>query len=286
MNLYAYCKQDGVPQVKHIPVTRDVQNILNDVFGQQEQEFRDTRTNAIEFDGNYKADDNEYLTLEATDEIESMTSSSNRNTTSLDKIDTENFSDERIKALFVRREDKLLIQRFTSLQLLNRRDPSFWLTKNTFQRISTPAFTIGSRLCCIIENNLIKFDSFTSLRAIFDLKDFYQEATDADIEKIVAHGSIDIPDLENFKKYASQTVRKLIYKVLHSEILDGYKVDTTQEKAKEIGIDLEVQSGKIVLSCDNRENRKILSFLDESYFESNLTGNKYVTNSKRPAESL
>lgn len=282
MNLYAYCKQDGVPQVKHIPVTRDVQNSLNDVFGQQEQEFRDARTSAIEFDGNYKADDHEYLTLEANDEIESMILSTNTNTTSLDKIDTKNFSNERIKALFVVREDKILIQRFTSLQLLNRRDASFLLDNNTFQRISTPAFTIGSRLCCIIEDNLIKFDSFTTLRAIFDFKDFYREATDADIDKIVAHSSIDIPDLEKFKKHASQTIRKLIYKVLQSEILDQYKVDTIQEKATEIGIDLEVQSGKIVLSSDNRQNRKILNFLDESYFESNLTGNKYVTNSKRP----
>lgn len=286
MNLFAYCKQDDAALIKHIPVSRDVQKSLEVEFSQQELKFFEARTLAIEFDGNYKADDNEYLTLEINSEIESMIAGTKLNIASLEKIDTNNFATEGIKALFVARQERLLIQRFTSLQLLSQREFSFLLDKNTFQRFSTPAFTIGNRLSCIIENGQIKFDSFTNLRAIFDLKDFYQAATDADIEQLVAHDSIDIPNLECFKKTANQTIRKLIYKVLHSEVLDTYDVGTIIEKAKEVGIDIEDRLDQIVLSDDNKQNRKILNFLDDSYFESNLTGNQYVTNSKRSVTNL
>lgn len=286
MNLFAYCKQNAEPSVKHIPVTKDVQVSLEDVFRDQEKQFIETRICSVEFDGNYKADEGEHLTLEINDEISNMVSTSKGNIIGLEKIDTSKFHSEGIKALFVVHEERLLVQRFTSLQMFNSKEFSFFLDKNTFQRFLQPAFTIGARLCCIIENRQVKFDSFSNLRAIFDLKDFYRAATDVDIDQLAAHDSIYIPDVDGFKKCSSQTIRNLIYKVLHSNVLDRFKVTEIKEKADELEIDMEVHSGKIVLSNDSKHNRKLLCFLDDSYYESNLTGNHYVTNSKRSANSL
>lgn len=222
MNLFAYCKQNTEPSVKHIPVTKEVQESLEDVFRDQEKLFIETRICSVKFDGNYKADEGEHLTLEINDEISSMITAAKGNITRLENIDTSKFQAEGIKALFVVHEERLLVQRFTSLQMFNLNEFSFFFDKNTFQRFSKPAFTIGARLCCIIENSEVKFDSFSNLRAIFDQKDYYRAATDYDIDLIAAHDSIDITDVDGFKKSSSQTIRKLIYKVLHSNVLDQY----------------------------------------------------------------
>lgn len=286
MNLYAYCKQDDDSVVKHIPVTREVQLSLDDAFRTQEEEFLRMRTRSVTFDGNYKAEDEEYLEMNSNREIQDLVSSTKKNVSSLEKIDTDNFISENIRALFISCDERLLVQRFVASQLLTRRQFSFLLDKNTFREFSTPAFTIGNRLCCIIKDERVIFDSFSNLRTIFDMKEFYQEATDIDIDRMAKHQAIEISDLEQFKNSANQTIRRLIYKVLRSNVLDNYDTKTISHKAQELGIEITTRNGKIVLQNDQKTNRKLLSFLDDSLFESNLTGNQYVTNSKRSVSNL
>jgi hypothetical protein len=284
MTLLAYCKTAQGNVVKRIPVTNPVQVGLENLFIDQEATFRNGRPNEVNFDGDWKPDDDELLTLDVTPEVDVLIAAAAGNALALPTIDTANFDAENIKALFTRAGNdgamRLLVQRFTAQQLLNRRR-ALLLHNNNFRELTEPAFTLGTSLTCIVENGLIKFDSYHNLRAIIDLTEFYHEATDEDIDQFAAHGSINITDIDAFKNDATQTIRKLVHKVLNSDVLNAHTPQDIQTKAAETGLNLTLQNGVLEVPEDKALARQFFRFLDDSLYEAALSGQRYVTNSKR-----
>jgi len=284
MTLLAYCKTNNGNAVKRIPMTNPVQNGLEALFLNQENAFRAGRPNEVAFDGDWNPDEDELLTLVVSQEVTDIIAVATGNALALPVIDTAHFEAENIRALFtVAGNDgaqRLLVQRFTGMQMLNRKR-ALLLHGNNFRELTEPAFTIGSSLCCVVENGLIKFDSYHNLRAIFDLTEFYQEATDADIDTIAAHASINIAHLDAFKDEATQTLRKLVHKVMHSGVLDQHTPQDIQAKAASTGLVLALDNGVLQVPDDKALARQFFRFLDDSLYEAALSGQRYVTNSKR-----
>ena len=284
MTLLAYCKSAQGDVVKRIPMTRPVQNRIEAIFSDQEAEFKHGRPNESPFDGDWNPDEDELLTLDVNDEAQALIDAADGNALALPVIDTANFETENIRALFISEgavgNKRLLIQRFTGRQLLNRRH-ALLLQNNNFRELSESAFTIGSSLTCVVENGLVKFDSYHNLRAILDLSEFYQEATDADIDGLAAHASLNFDDLEAFKDEATQTVRKLVHKVINSGVLNIHTPQDIQTKAAATGLALTVNNGVIQVPQDKALARQFFRFLDDSLYEAALSGQRYVTNSKR-----
>lgn len=284
MNLLALCKNNNGIEIKRVPLTGPLQTELQAVFGQQETAFRADRPNEVDFDGDWKPDDDELLVLDSTPDADTMLQAVNANALALPSIDIANFDSENIRALFVGVGNdgakRLLVQRFTAQQRLNRRLAVF-LRQNNFQRLTDPAFTIGTNLTCVIENGKIKFNSYSNLRMIFDLTNLYEEATDEDIDNFAAHASLNMADLNAFKGQASQTIRKLIHKIGSEGILDQHSVADIQSKAQEAGLALTIANGQIQVPQNQTLARQFLRFLDDSLYEAPLSGQRYVSNSKR-----
>ncbi|ESQ79293.1 DUF4868 domain-containing protein [Asticcacaulis sp. YBE204] len=284
MTLLAYCKTNNGNAVKRIPMTNPVQNGLEALFLNQENAFRAGRPNEVAFDGDWNPDEDELLTLVVSQEVANIIAVATGNALALPVIDTAHFEAENIRALFtVAGNDgaqRLLVQRFTGMQLLNRKR-ALLLHENNFRELTEPAFTLGASLCCVVENGLIKFDSYHNLRAIFELTEFYQEATDADIDAIAAHASINIAHLAAFKEEATQTLRKLIHKVMYSGVLDQHTSQEIQTRAAATGLALVLDNGILQVPEDKALARQFFRFLDDSLYEAPLSGQRYVTNSKR-----
>jgi len=284
MNLLALCRTDDGIQIKRVPVTNGLQTELNAVFTQLESTFREGRPNEADFNGDWKPEEDELLILNATEEADAMFQAASGNMLALPAIDTANFEDENIRALFTSRNQngnmRLLVQRFTSHQRLNR-SFSVFLNNNHFEKLTEPAFTIGNKLTCIIEGGRIKFDSYSNLRMIFNLTEYFQEATDEDIEDFAAHSSLNLENLDAFKEHANQTVRKLVHKIRFEGILDKHTVSEIQQKAQETGLTLNIVDKKISLPQDPKLIRQFLNFLNDNLYEAPLSGQRYVTNSKR-----
>lgn len=284
MTLLAYCKNAQGNLVKRIPVTNPVQAGIEAVFVDQEAAFRAGRQSEVEFDGDWKPDEDELLTLDVTAEANVLIAAATGNALALTAINTANFEAEGIRALFTVAGNngaiRLLVQRFTAQQLLNRRR-ALLLHGNNFRELTEPAFTLGSSLTCIIEGGQIKFDSYHNLRAVFDLSEFYQEATDEDIDALAAHASINIADVDAFKDDATQTIRKLVHKVLNSGVLNAHTPQAIQQRAAATGLTLVVQNGAIEVPANKKLARQFFRFLDDSLYEAPLSGQRYVTNSKQ-----
>lgn len=284
MNLLAFCREPTGVTIKRVPVNGALQQPLDQLFLQQETAFRAGRPNEVPFDGDWKPDDDELIVLDNTAEADAMIAAVAGNVLALPMIDTANFEAENIKALFVGTNAggnvKLLIQRFTSAQILNRKFAVF-AHNNVFSRLTDTAFSLGNTLTCIVENGQIKFESYHNLRAIFDVSEFFAEATDEDIDDFAGHASIEIADIAAFKELVTQTERKLIHKLVSTDVLNIHTPQDIQTVAGQTGVVINIVNGRIVFPAEKQGIRRFLRFLDDSLYQAPLSGRRYVTNSKR-----
>ena len=284
MNLLALCRDKNGITIKRIPLDGALQVPVMRIFFDQEAQFRAGRLNEVDFDGDWKTDNDEVFVLNTTAEADEMVEAASVNVLALQAIDAKNFDDENIKALFVRANAggnlRLLVQRFTSAQILSRR-LALLAHENQFNRITNPAFNLAASLTCIVEGGQIKFESYSNLRAILDVNQFFAEATNKHIDDFAGHASIAIDDVAAFKELVTQTERKLIHKLASTGVLGKHTPQEIQEKAAETGLAVNLANGRIVFPTGKQEIRRLLRFLDDSLYEAPLSGHLYVTNSKR-----
>lgn len=285
MNLLALCRDANGITIKRIPLNGALQNPVMQIFSGQEAAFRAGRPNEVAFDGDWNPDDDEILVLDATAEANAMVAAATGNVLALQAINAANFNEENIKALFVPVNQggalRLLVQRFTVAQILSRKFAVI-ANNNQFNQITEPAFNLATSLTCIVEGGQIKFDSYHKLRAVFDVLEFFAAATDDGIDDFAGHASIAIADVPALKDIVTQTERKLIHKLSSSGVLDAHTPQQIQAKARATGLVVTLANGQIVFPDDKQEIRRLLRFLDDSLYEAPLSGQRYVTNSKRP----
>lgn len=284
MNLLALCRDANGNAIKRIPLNGALQNPVMQIFSDQETAFRADRPNEVAFDGDWNPDDDEILVLDATDEANAMVAAASGNVLALQAINAGNFDTENIRALFVGVNSgaglRLLVQRFTAAQVLSRK---FAVIANNdqFNQITDPAFNLATSLTCIIEGGQIKFESYHKLRAVFDVVQFFAAATDDDIDDFASHASIAVADIPALKGLVTQTERKLIHRLASSGVLDAHTPQQIQTRANATGLVVNLANGQIVFPTDKLEIRRFLRFLDDSVYEAPLSGQRYVTNSKR-----
>lgn len=285
-NLFAACRNNGQLVAKRVRLNADVQQAVTDAFRAQEVEFRENIAEEIPFDGSWKPDENEVLTLDVTDEAGIFASAVEANPVSVPDIDTAHFDQEGIKALFTGTTEGgttcVAIQQFTTRQMLSRRF-SLLHDGNAFRRLTDPAFSLDTQITAIIENGVLKFRNFHKMRAIVNLVDIYKEATDQELQNFAGHASFEVGDPALLIASADQTIRKLAHAVMRAGTLDDYTADQIRTAAESVDVPIATNNGRIVLPTDRAGVKSLLRFLDDGLYVASLTGRRYMTNSKRPA---
>jgi hypothetical protein len=257
---------------------------LEAVFSTQEQQFNEGVTTEVPFDGGWKPDKHELLVAAVTEEMTAIWDASTQNITALPELDAENFQSEAIRGLAVVAGEggnrRLLVQSFSARQLLER-SFAFILSGDTFRRLSEPAFTLGSNLAGILDQQSLRFKSYSNVRMIFDLASLYAEATDAQIEAFAQHTSLSVGDIASFKGIADQGIRKLVNAISSRGTLDMYDVATIGAAATEHTFPIVIEHNRIVLPGNRADAKKLLHFLDEGFYRGAMSGTPYITNSKR-----
>lgn len=286
-NLFAACRDNGGQLiVKRVRLDANVQQAVETIFADQEADFRQGVTSEVPFDGSWTPDEDEFLTIDVPVEAQVFADTINANAMAIADINTAAFSDEGIKALFTgvsaNGATKVLVQRFTSQQVLERR---FALLQqgNAFRRLTEPAFTLDSSLACIIEGGKIKFKSQHKLRSIINMVDIYRAATDQEVQAFASHASLEVADVAGFIAVTNQVSRKLIHAITNNGTLDAHTPANIQAAAQLTNLAITVQNGRIVMPSAHAEIKALLQFLNESRYAGPLSGQPYVTNSQRPA---
>lgn len=288
-NFFALVKDDGgICEIKRIRVNQALQAELIQTFEGQRVLFEQGIDDEVAFNGDWKPESNEVLTIDDVPESEMMVDAINANASSFPDMVISNFSNEPIKAIFTgvisNNTTKVFVQKFSSRQALSLSQlPIIKMQNgNTFVKTTDDIFTIDNKLLAIIEGNKTKFKSFHNARMVFDLSSHYKEATDEDLTQMAQHESLDIPDLDGFIEMADSQVRKMAHSIEKSGVLNNYTVNQIADAAAGFPhIPVTVDNGKITLPSQKKELKEVLHFLLEDIYKGPLSGNEFLTNSKR-----
>ena len=146
-NLFAACRMNGELVSRRVQLDGTIQDQVEGVFVHQAQTFFEGVDEEVPFDGRWKPDQHELLTMAVTPEAEILQETLNGNPIAVEPLDIANFANAGVKALFTsdgtNDAGRVLVQLFTGGQVLDRKITLF-LQGNSFRRLTVPAFTLAS----------------------------------------------------------------------------------------------------------------------------------------------
>jgi hypothetical protein len=184
---------------------------------------------------------------------------------------------------------RFFFQHFDRTHILKPKK-TFLFQSGMFHQLTDPGVTISDHLTAVIVGTELLFRSFQRTNQFLDLTAHFKEATDTEIKSLLSHPSFPKTDSDSILAACKPAMRKKFSAILFSKILDHEKVtpDRIQRGAKKFGINLhiKVESGarKLVFPENTQEAMKLLQYLAEELYISDLTEQPCETNSHRPLD--
>lgn len=160
------------------------------------------------------------------------------------------------------------------------------LQHDTFESVSRPALTLGSKLDAVIlpaERRLL-FRSFRVTNTFLPLMEFYADASEREIREALSHSIFLAEDPDAMAEGASQWFRKHFAMLCKSKVLDRYTAEQIIDSSTGYDVEIRLQQGRIVFPADLGQAKRMLQFLNEQLYRGAITNNLYETNSKRPSD--
>jgi len=289
LNLFALTSEPS-NRVVRFSLSQEVQKELTSYIKIQEKSF-DEAVSEFEFDGKYKPDQGEVLLISNYDDIDDLSAAITA-PSSIEVVEpTEEFFNK-IKALFTGYQIsggvKVLLQHFDRRRVISTNGLSIFHASNVYKKIEGIGLTVDHKLTATLESGRLKFFNFHYARQIFDLSEYYKEATDEDVRDFSDVDVIQVEDFEKLIEMSDTWVRRKISLIQQSGILQAVSIHTMKAAAAEFNIPFETGSDNgaefIILPNNKADLKKLLRFLDEDYYKSSLSKTAFVTNSKRAAE--
>jgi len=291
LNLFAITSDsDNGNRAARFKLSEQVQDELTIYLKNQEQQFNDSIENEIKFDGKYKPDPGEVLIIDHYNDVDNL-GQAIRNPLGIEEIDPSNKAFQSIKALFTGYVDDtdnnivVLIQNFDKRKIISTDGLSIFHSANIYKKIDGIGVTLDTKLSAILKGKTLKFHSFHTLRQIFDVSNYYREATDQDIGDFASQSTIKVDNLPELIRISDSWIRKKISLIQQSRILETVPMSRIKAIAGQFGIPLRTATEQgnelIMLPTKKADLKTILRFLDEDYFTSSISKTHYLTNSKR-----
>jgi hypothetical protein len=287
MNLFAITDLAG-SRVIRFPMSAELGEEVRLLFEGQRDSFFQGIDEVIPFDGRYTPDETELLSIVDFPDVDGLAAAI-ANPLAVDQFDPEIHSLDRVKALFVGIPNagvtQVLFQLFERRRLISRSLLSMFFSGEQFQKMTDTGLTFDRKLLAVLEGNTLKFQSFHFAKRVFELSEYYREATNEEVSIFAQHAKMAIEDVGQFVQEAGPQTRRKISLILQSGVLNNYSADQIVAVAESMQLELNLTvEGKIVIPSNRTELKKLLRFLDEDYYESPLSNTRYISNSKRVAD--
>jgi len=288
-HFFALCEEGNSLKVKRIHTNQGLQTELTALFKQQAADFLQPNLEHIDFDGSYKVDESEVFVISGFALPESFTNAP-KHPTQYEAVAFDKGQVPQIKSVFAatfghkESASSFYFQAFSRSQLLVK---SFTIlhSQTTFHRMKEPGLTLSPKLSAVYQDGRLFFRSYTVVNRFLDVKDYFREATNEEIAKVVKHPLLLAEDEEQIAKQSDSWMRKRFSALMASGILDQITPRKTANRAEKYGITLAIKKkdGKdaIVWPSDRRQMKRLLAFLNESFYQGELTDKLYQTNSHR-----
>ena len=268
-----------------------IQPEIEEYLNEQVAEFRLRCEDEIPFDGKYKPDDGEVLVIEPFESVDNFAA------VILDPLSTPvadpatlDFND--IKALFWGEQDAagaicVCLQHFDKRRLISTKGLSIFHANNVYKKVEGVGLTLDTKVSAILCGTKLSFCNFFLVRQMLELAEYYKDATNADIEVFAGLPQLKVEDVELLTDMSDSWVRRKIWLVQRSQILETVPINEIAAVAVEFNVPFETElddAGVMRLKLpDNKADfKKLLRLLDEDYYKSPLSQNRFISNSRRP----
>lgn len=283
--LFALCKQDEQMVVRRVPLEAGVQGEVEGIFDDQEQLFFHGKDDPIEFNGDWKPDENELLCITDGELLAQMNETLANGAGAYDRLDITDYDGAGVKALFMHSEQNnghILLQKFRTSQYLQRKGLTLAFNGNQFGRLSERGFSLDKKLAAVVHGDAVVFVSYHVLRSILTVQEHFAEATAEEVDAFAQHPSFRIENRAVFDSNMDERCRKLIRGINKSNVLVDHNAAEIIARATTVGLTLIEDGGRIVLPSVRRDLKTVLSFLEESVYKGVFSEETFLTNSKRP----
>lgn len=288
VNLFALLDDEQTP-IRRIPLTNRFQQELGAFFNAQHQSFTSDKQ-AIEFTGSYNVELGEIFQIKRYPLPEVFSSAlSNPLNNPVLNLSTET---HRIKAIFTgnwtQQEQRVSFQVFDTGKLLS----NGWTligSNDTYKKLEEPGLILQDKLTAYYSDGNLLFVSYHNTKRFLDLSDYYNAATDADLDVFIENELFEFEDQDTFKSSADSVIRKKIALLQKNNVLTDLSIndiervanDLNQHVADDNKIDIATNHGRLVIPKDKKQLKELIRFLDEDYVTAPLTKRRCLTNSKQ-----
>ncbi|WP_416739827.1 Kiwa anti-phage protein KwaB-like domain-containing protein [Pseudomonas sp. NFX71] len=287
MNLFALTDVAG-SRIIRFPLSADLRDEISAIFESQGNAFFEGIDTIVPFDGRYVPEEGELLLINDFVDVDGL-SNAVANPLAIDQYDPEFHSLDSVKALFMGRvfqnNPQILIQLFERRRLIARSGLAMFFAGNQFQKMTDSGLSLDTKILAVIEGDTLKFQSFHFARRVFELSEYFKEATNEEVASFAEHEKLEVSDVASFLELAGPQVRKKISLISQSAVLENFTVQEIVSVATtfQFAINLS-EDGRIQVPTNRTELRRLLRFLDEDYYESPLSRTHFISNSKRIAD--
>ncbi|EAM4411634.1 DUF4868 domain-containing protein [Salmonella enterica] len=292
MALFALMDSNVATKILRIELDGNASSMINTIFNDQKLHFESHHSTVLDFYAGYTPSYGECFKLSNFNESAMLIDAVTRNT-AIPVWDPNLIDANHIKALFVgiaspQNNDLIAIQTFNKKQILDT-SKSFVMklfgSANTFSKADNFGFNLDDKLVAIINGSDIIFKSFFKLRSIFDMSNYFEEATDEELNNFAMHSAFEVPAGFTLDTVADTVIRTKVTLINKSGTLNTQTISILKSAAQKINFPLQTNLvggiEKIIMPQEKKAIKALLDFLDEDIFTSEITQTVYKSNSKR-----
>ncbi|EIV5398027.1 DUF4868 domain-containing protein [Klebsiella pneumoniae] len=294
MELFAITDSEIPTRIIKIDIDAPAQTVVENLFRTQRSEFINEDIEEIEFCASYNVQDGEIFSINPFDDEIGIINAIER-PDAVPVWDPDDVSVHYFKALFTGEPasngnpTQVWLQCFDRRQIINNEKSFFQVVTqpgNRFSVSTRPGFSLSDRLTAILVGDKLLFKSFFMLRRFFNMEEYFNEATREDLDNYIGNDIFHVENAEDFMMFADSAIKKKVSLIISSGILNDQPIENLIECAQKIGYQLGITNvngdNKITMPNSKREVKQLLYFLDQGYFNSIITNELMLTNSKRP----
>ena len=287
MNFYVLLGDVNAPEVRKLPVVREMQVELKAHFDMRWAEFYPQGTELVRYSPGYRPESGELVWVPSF-ELPPAIASLSPSPASMPMVSEDELESGRLHALVAVRqaptlgETDFLFQSLDSRCVVRREGITLFASGDLFRKNDKAGVVIRDAIDAYARAGQLFFSSEFVVRRFLDLTPLFVEATTPELRSFIADATFAPVNEQAFLAVADQWVRRKVKLIGSRGVLGRVTPDEIHEAAAKFGIPVTMSGDRLVLPEDKKDLKVLLRFLDDDYLESDLTQAHYVTNSKRP----
>lgn len=287
--LFTIVETEAGTEVRRARLTEELQEVVSAELHRQREEFLPAGRELIPYEPGYKPDE-ELLVIEGYP-LPAYLRDVETAPLTLPEVSSAEIEEGRIKSLFGvaaadgRQARAMLFQSFDARQVLERGGLTLLLDRDTFRRLETTGLVVGGKLTALLVGESLYFQSEHLVRRYLPLDDFFREATDEEIEKLLRSPVFAPTAMTDFLPLSDRWVRGKVTSILRRETLKKVPIQKITATGKVYGVEVETRRidghRRIVVPREKAALKSLLRLLDDDLLTSQLTDLRYQVSSKR-----